>query len=139
MSDADDLPVSYTESKQEMAYNMKRRGMSLSEIAEELRCDTSLVVNMLKARYAYEARYLDDDERDGLLAMENARLDFYLSKLWPSVEYGDLKAIAEARKITEVRVKINNIDKLSSTNSTQVLVIGGEQANYLQKLKELSE
>lgn len=117
---------------------MKMQGLSLADIGAELHVDPSHVVNMLKQRFAYEASWLTDDDRQSLLAMENARLDYYLSKLWPSIQYGDIKAIAEARKITEVRVKVNQIDQISSTNTTNVLVVGGATEDYVEKLKELS-
>jgi hypothetical protein len=127
-----------TRSRAEIAYLMKRQGLSLSDIAVELHVTPQAVADMLADRFAYEAQFLKDDERSGILAMENARLDYYLTKLWPSVEYGDLKAIAEARKISEVRVKINQVDKLSSTATTQVLVVGGESADYVEALKGMA-
>jgi hypothetical protein len=118
---------------------MKMQGLSLSDIASELNLPQHEVNKVLRERFAYEAQFQTEDERTAMLALENARLDYYLSKLWASVQYGDLKAIAEARKISETRVKINQMDKIESTHTTQVLVIGGESQNYVDKLKELAD
>lgn len=140
MSDEEsNLPVVSGESKAEIAYLMKMQGLSLLDIANELHCDPSAVVNMLKQRYKYEAQFLDDEERQGILAMENARLDYYLSKLWPQIQYGEVKAIAEARKITEVRLKANQLDQPAAGSTTNVLVVGGATEDYVAKLKELSD
>jgi hypothetical protein len=45
-----------------------------------------------------------------LRALENARLDSYLSALGPSIELGDPKAIAVAVRISERRAKMAGLD-----------------------------
>lgn len=143
MSDEEqNLPETYEgvpQSRAEIAYRMKMQGLSLTDIAEELRVEPQTVQLILKERFKYEASFLSDDDREGLLMMENARLDHMLSKLWPSIDYGDIKAIQAALKITELRMKVNQLDLPSSTNTQQVLVIGGSSESYVEKLKAMDD
>ena len=134
------LPVpSDNQSAVEVAYMMRRRGMSLSDIAEELHTTPAQIFAALDRRLNREAQMLGDDDRKALLLLENDRLDYYLSKIWPSIEYGDLKAIDMALKITRERAKLNQMDAPSSTSTTQVLVVGGESKTYIDRLKDMLE
>jgi len=131
------LPVRFE--KGEVAYLMRRQGMSNAEIADELHITPTQVSSYIKSRLSHEAQRLTDEDREFILALENERLDYYLSKLWPQIEYGDINAIRTALQITKERTSLNQMDRPSSTNTTQVLVVGGQTQDYVERLKELAE
>lgn len=134
----DNLPVHSGDlvmSKQEIAYLMKRQGLSLSDIAQELNTPVSVISQYIKNQLQHDAEALSDEERQSLLALENARYEYYLSKIWPQIEYGDLKAVQTALAISDRKIRANQLDLPSSTSTTQVLVIGGESVSYIEKLK----
>jgi hypothetical protein len=121
----------------EVAYLMRRQGLSPSDIATELHTTPAVIYQAVQRRLTHEAQLLGDEERQMLLALENARLDHYLSKIWAQIDYGDLKAIETALKITRERAKLNQMDMPTSTNTTQVLVVGGEAVSYIDALKSV--
>ena len=129
------LPATYGP---DVVNHLRMQGMSVSEIAEQLSTTRTEILNSLST-YNLQASYDSDDDRQAKLNMENQRLDYYLRKLWPSVDYGDTKAIALALKITDLRTKINQLDVPSSTNKAQVLVVGGDAQSYVENLKRMLE
>jgi hypothetical protein len=138
MSDEEsNLPVPY-DLEPRQVYQLKMQGLLVSDIAELYRTDKQQVVGALRLELKHDAEMLTDEDRNTTLKLENDRLDYYLTKLWPSIDFGDTKAIALALKITELRLKANQIDKPSSGGQTnQVLVIGGMQADYVERLKQI--
>ncbi len=133
----DNLPVRL--SREELILNCKMRGMSTVDIAQELQISTVDVSNCVRRQLGRDAEYRTDEEREDMLALENARLDYYLTRLWPSIEMGDIASIKEARAITHERIALNQLQMPSSTATTQVLVVGGESVSYIEKLKELAD
>jgi len=131
------LPVR-SDSAVEVAYRMNRQGMSYTDIAAELGTTPNQIYNAVRHRFKQEASFLGEDEREMLLMMENERFDYMLSKLWPQIEYGDIKAIQTALQISRERRAWNHMDTPLSTSTTQVLVVGGATDDYIEKLKELS-
>lgn len=127
-------------SRAEVAYMMKRRGLTLSEVADELQCSPEDVSALIRARFKAEAEHLTSEDRFNILQMENDRLDMYLSKLWPSIEYGDLKSIALALNIHDRKMKANYLDRPDSqTQASTILVIGGAEESYIDSLKAAVE
>jgi len=75
-----------------------------------------------------------------ILAMENDRLEYYLRQLWPSIEYGDAKSIALALNIHDRKMKANYLDRPdSSTQTSTILVVGGQEDSYIESLKAAVE
>lgn len=136
MSD-EELPVVFT--REELAYRMRRMGLTVSDIAQELQTESSAIVKLIKTQLEQDESYHSDEERKTLLDMENARLDYYLTKLWPAIEHGDPKSIVAALAVTDKRIKLNRMDIPSSTDRAAVLVISGESAEYVRQLKELAD
>jgi hypothetical protein len=136
-SEDSNLPVP-SASAVEVAYAMRRQGLSWVDIAAELHTTPQQVYGAIRHRFKQEAGFLNEDERDMLLMMENERFDYMLAKLWPQIEYGDIKAIQTALQISRERRAWNHMDTPLSTSTTQVLVVGGESQAYIEKLKELS-
>jgi len=128
-------------SRAEQAYQMRLKGMSPSEISERLDySDGAAVTRAINERFKIEASYLSTEERESMMAMEIARLDALQAAVWDSAMYGEAKAVDTALKIIQTRVKVTGLDQVdTSTGQNTVLVIGGQQADYVQRLKELVE
>lgn len=142
MSDEDDFSSSpdIVMSRAEVAYMMKRKGLTLSEVADELHCTPEDVTKLLRARFKSEAEHLTSEDRMNILQMENDRLDYYLKQLWPSIEYGDVKAIALALNVHDRKMKANYLDRPDSqTQASTILVIGGQEDSYIESLKNAVE
>ena len=123
-----------------MAYLMRRQGLSLSAIAEELHIEERTVTQLIATELKLAAEMQTTEQRSLILAMENDRLDYYLTKLWPSIEYGDPKAITTALAIHDRKMKANQLDKPdASTQQATVLVVGGAEIDYVEKLKQLAQ
>ena len=123
-------------SRAEVAYMMRRRGLTLTEVAEEMQTSIADIQALIRNRFKAEAEHMTSEDRMNILAMENDRLDYYLTKLMPSIEYGDVKAIALALNIHDRKMKANYLDRPdSSTQSSTILVIGGEENSYIESLK----
>lgn len=100
----------------ELALNYRKQGLSYRAIAARVAAELTI------PQYSAQAAHRDVAERfaelnralshgaEELRALENARLDSYLSALGPSIELGDPKAIAVAVRISERRAKMAGLD-----------------------------
>lgn len=142
MSDEDDFSSSpdIVMSRAEVAYMMRRRGLTLTEVAEELNTSIADIQALIRNRFKAEAEHMTSEDRVNVLAMENDRLDYYLTKLMPSIEYGDVKAISLALGIHDRKMKANYLDRPdSSTQASTILVVGGAEDSYVEALKAAVE
>ena len=128
-------------SRAEQAYQMRLKGMSPSEISAHLQySDGTAVTRAINERFKIEASQLTSEERESMIAMEMARLDALQAAVWDSAMYGEAKAVDTALKIIQTRVKVAGLDQIdTSTGKNTVLVIGGQQADYVESLKQLVE
>lgn len=124
----------------DQAYALQRKGLSLSKIAEELNYSgASAVSRSLSERYSQQAKAITSLEREAILNLELDRLDELQAAHYESATYGDLKATDEVLKIMTLRMKLLKLDVPdASTDKNMILVIGGQEADYVAKLKELS-
>lgn len=123
------------------AYLLKISGMPLAEIAERLDFPSSgAVAKAIRDELSREAAQMPAETRDSLLKLQDDRLNFMLSRLWPSIEQGDPKSIDSGLKVIALQSKLNQLDVADAAqNTTNVLVIGGAESDYIEKLKELTE
>jgi len=127
-------------SRAEEAYRQKLSGSSLSEIADDLGYrSTTEVVHAINSLMKQGAVFITEAGRAGFLQMELDRLDILQTKAWPSAMTGDPRSIEAVLKIMDRRIKITGLDSVdTATQQNTVLVIGGQEQDYLQKLKELA-
>ena len=127
------------ETNAERAYKLRLRGKTRLEIMEEVGYSAPDQVDQaIQERFKYEAQFFTAEDRAGILALELARLDFMLDKVWDSVEYGDPVAIRTALLIHDRRVKIARLDAPDAAmDRATVLVVGGEEAAYITSLKQM--
>jgi hypothetical protein len=127
--------------RQEMAMEMRLRGVSPARIATALHYDDEKdVLKDLDKRFAYESTFLTSQGRESLLALQIARLEQMLGFTWPAMEEGDPASINAGLKIIQEISKHADLytpDTQGGQNT--VLVIGGKEADYVAKLKELVE
>lgn len=121
------------------AYKYKRQGRSLRWIANELGYEDSRQVSQAIAEeLKREAEVVSAEERGGILHLENDRLDELQATYYESATLGDFKSLDAVMKIMAHRAKINKLDAIDTqTQQHTVLVIGGAEDEYVQKLKEL--
>jgi hypothetical protein len=124
----------------QMAYELRVQGKSHQEIADVLGYQDGVEVQqLLNERYQLGAAQLSDSEKRGMLDLEMARLDKLQSVLWAQAEYGDPKVIDSIVKIIWTRAKLARLDDLDTKlDQHTILVIGGNQKAYVEKLKELA-
>lgn len=129
-----------TQEKSYLAYNLKMAGLSMTEIAERLDYpSTNAAVMAIRNHIQEDARGQSSEFRQNLLQMELDRLDFMLSRIWPQIEHGDLKAVDSGVKIIQTQARIAGIDQIdASTKVQQVLVVSGDEKDYISKLKEIA-
>lgn len=140
MSDEDEFSSSPVFLRAEVAYMMRRRGLTLSEVAAEMHTTADEVTQLIRGRFKQESEHLTSEDRMNILQMENDRLDYYLTQLWPGIEEGDPKSIATALGIHDRKMKANYLDRPDSqTQSTQILVVGGMEDDYVKALKAAAE
>jgi transposase len=90
----------------EKAFDMRLQGLTKSEIARRMDVSPNTVANWINAEI--ETRIAPKVEP--LRVIENARLDYYLTKLSPAIEKGDEKAIGRALQISQRRAALNGLD-----------------------------
>jgi hypothetical protein len=120
---------------------MRLAGKTPTEIADELGYASGNEVRQaINAQMKSEATFLSEQGRNGILQMELDRLDRLQSVAWPSAMTGDPKSIEAVLKIMDRRIKITGIDAIdTAAQQHTVLVIGGQEQDYVKKLKELAE
>lgn len=123
------------------AYRLKMAGRSLAEIADELGYNSPQAVHgAIKSQLNRDISMVGSEERESILQLQNDRYEYLLSKVWPQVEFGDLAAIREARALVGDIAKLHKLDAIdTATQTTQVLVIGGAEADYVANLKKMVE
>jgi hypothetical protein len=121
------------------AYHLKLAGLPLAEIAEKTGFPSAnAVASAIKRRILAEARG-DGSDRESVRQLELARLDYVQSRIWPQVDHGDLKAVETFLKISALRARYEGFEQVdASANQNTVLIIGGKEEEYVNKLKELA-
>ena len=120
---------------------MKLAGRSLDDIAAELGFNSpSAVANAITAETNRQVAMVPSEERSQLLQLQHDRYEYLLSKVWPSVEHGDLPSVEMARKLIGDLTKLHQLDAIdTSTQTMQVLVVGGAESDYIESLKKMVE
>ena len=125
-----------------LAFQLRKTGASYELIAEKLG-----YANATSAQGAINNRirqYYKPDDVEEVVAMELARLDALQLVAWRRVQDGDLNAMDRILKIMERRAKYLGLDKAEPVNeggtvTTNVLVIGGSETEYVEQLKQARE
>jgi DNA-binding transcriptional regulator LsrR (DeoR family) len=139
MADEERSEPSHVMTRAEIAYEMKVQGKSLSEISQEMDITATHVSRLISDQMRGEAELLSMEDKHTLLALENARLERLINVHWESAMYGDLKAGEFLLKTIALHAKLNQLDIPDAAyNQNTVLVIGGEAADYVERLKSLS-
>jgi hypothetical protein len=141
MTEAHEAPSepSHVMTRAEIAYELKVQGKSLSEIGVELDIDPSHVARLITKQISTEADLLSMEEKDTLLAIDNARIERLIQAHYTAAVYGDLRSGEFILKCVALHAKINKLDIPDAViNQHQVLVVGGEASDYIERLKQLS-
>lgn len=128
-------------SRAQEAYERKLEGESLAEIAEEMGYANGTVVsNLISERLKFEAQFVEESEQRTVRSLELARLDRQRKALWQSAMYGDIRANLALLQIADRYMKWSGADIPDVTSGQHtVLVVGGDEQNYLEKLKGMAD
>lgn len=127
-------------SKAEQAYHLLRIGHSPSDVARDVGYrSTSVMRRAIKEKMGSDAAKLDSDEREGILHMELEMLYDLRRAHYEAAMIGDLKSAEVLLKVHDRVMKAIGADSMDTqTQQHAVLVIGGSEADYVEKLKELT-
>lgn len=127
-------------SRIEQAYELKLSGKTYQQIADELGWANAYdVASALRNRFKSDATKMTTDDRESILQMELDRLDRLRQVHWEAGMLGDLKSAEILLKITDRVVKLAGLDQIDTATQTHaVLVVGGQEEDYVAKLKELT-
>ena len=120
------------------AYQLKMAGLDLREIAHRLDYVSPAACALdIKRHMAEEAAHKSAEDRESMLNLELDRLNYMLSKIWPQIEHGDLKAVDTAIRLINTSCRLMGLDQVdASTHVQTVLVVGGAEDDYIKKLKQ---
>lgn len=127
-------------SRVEEAYRLRLQGKTFTKIADELGYTSGLeVAQAIRSRMKSEATRLTIEDRESLLQMEMDRLNALRTAHWEAAMLGDDKSTEICLKITDRMIKVGQLDAMDTKiNQAAVLVISGNEQDYVNKLKELS-
>lgn len=111
--------------KRTRAVELAAEGMSYDDIAREVGYSHrgSAHRAVFKALSEHEV-----EEVEQLRALEMDRLDYLLTKIWPKIEEGDLKAIGVALRISETRRRLLGLDRRSAADDGPTCLVLGPTA-----------
>lgn len=140
MSEEPSDELALPEDQLKYAYLLKVAGKRPDEIAEELGYPSGAALNKaILVAMNREALMTPPDERATLVQLQGDRLNFMLSRLWPAIEHGDPKSIDAGLRVLAMINKLHQLDTVDTAHQTmQVLVVGGAEADYIEKLKGLT-
>jgi hypothetical protein len=118
---------------------MKEMGCSLSEIAQELGFENvEGVVTCLSEKYKQEAAWLNEEARGTLLAVQLGRYEAIIRGSYASALLGDPKSADIVMKAMAEENKLTRLLETDSSQTAQVLVVGGLEQDYIAALREAS-
>lgn len=120
------------------AYLMRRDGMSLWEIAEQLEITEVQARNGIKTNLEKAAELVSEGTRTQMLALEMGRLDALQNAVWPAAMAGDTRSVDSALRIINQRAKLLNLENATVENLNQTLVVAGDSKTYLEALKAIA-
>lgn len=122
--------------KATQAYEMRAGGKLPSEIAEELGIEPSEVARLFGERFAFDASFLTDMERKGILGLELIRLEKLIAAVWPSAMMGDPKSVHEAGDLVMKEARLTQLEAADPVvNKNLVLVMGEREDDYIAALR----
>jgi len=121
------------------AFKLRLEGKRLWEIAEILDVTENEVELAINSRMKTERALITSGEREGIIALQDARYEAMIAAHWPAAMMGDDKSSAIILKTMHQKEQLLQLAALDpETSQRTVLVIGGKEADYVRALKEAS-
>jgi hypothetical protein len=123
------------------AYQRKMAGWTMREIADDLGYASDVeVANAITRQMKSEAKFLTDAGRAGILQLEIDRLEALHRAYFQSAVNGDREDAKFVLSVADRLIRLTQLDSIDTkTQQAQVLVISGQEEDYVAKLKELTE
>lgn len=118
------------------AFKLRQQGMSLFDIAEELRVTEDVVRTGIRMNLDKAAELVTDGTRRDMIAMEVSRLDRMQELAWADMESGDRRAADTILRIIAQRAKLLNLEGvvLTEVHTTLVQEVDSSFAEELKRL-----
>lgn len=124
----------------ESSYRLLLAGKTKEEIAEQLKITPQRVVDVINSRMKTEASMITSEERNGLIQLQMDRYNALLAAHWQAATFGDFKSTELVLKTMAEMNKLNRLGDLDpEANKSAVLVIRGEEENYIKALMAAEE
>ena len=117
---------------------LRRQGMSMFDIAEELQLPESECREAIKKGMAKAAQLVSDAAKSELLALEVTRLDALQQAVWPAAMSGDTRSVDAALKVINQRAKLLGLEETTVDNRNQTVVVAGDSKTYLEALRSVA-
>jgi len=118
--------------RQRKALELRKAGATYQQIADALGYKSQ------SSAYKVISQALEEIVREPaeeLLAVQRERLNHMLTVLWPEVQRGNLQAMDRALKIMSQQDALEGFTQRSS-QTNNVLVIGGQETDYITALRQ---
>lgn len=135
------LEADEVRTRAEIAWEMMLAGKHSQEICDQLGySDEEAIKQAIRQQLKVEATFFTTNDRQGLLRMSLYRLDALRAAVWPAAMHGDPVSVDRALKIEQQYMKAAGTDVPDTqTGQNTVLVIGGIEADYVSKLKQMTD
>jgi DNA-binding CsgD family transcriptional regulator len=122
------------------ALALRRRGLSVWEIAEELQISESSVRSRLDVAKRTAVELLDEANRAELLAMEVMRLDAVQAAHWDVALAGDVRSAQIVLMCIDKRARYLGLDEGVSIDARrQTVIVAGGEEEYVAALRRIQE
>lgn len=121
------------------AFELQQTGMSLWEIADELKITPTEVKDSVGKAMETAATLIDLGAKQDLLRLQMASLDRLQYALWNQAMQGNIPAAREVRGIIGDRIKFLGLTVEEGEGEYTTVVIKGSSAEYVASLRLISE
>lgn len=118
---------------------LRIQGASVDEISQETMLTPVRIKQILSNSMALELADQTAQERQGLVALEVARLDALFRTFFPVALQGDIDSAKMALAISKERSELQRLKQVEANPggvTNNVLVIGGDEASFLAGLEQ---
>lgn len=120
------------------AYELRRSGASVYEIAEALSIPEQEVYRTLADRLADAARLVDEGTTREIVALEAERLDNLQRAVWGNAMAGDVRSVEAVLRIMDRRAKLYGLDKQVETqNVASTVIVQGASSEYIAAIQAM--
>lgn len=121
-------------------FQLRRQGMSMWDIAEQLEISEADVKRGMAAAQKAAAQLLNDGTKVELLSLEVMRLDELQNAYWQAALSGDTRAADIVLKVIDKRTKMLGLDESVTVDArSQTVIVTGGENDYIKALERIRD